>query len=135
MSGEQERARRLQRLLVVQGRKRQVEEWRLAELRREAIALAATSAEMLTSLGDQSLLHGLFLDAKASALKRNEVKIAANAVLQAKAEKLLRETQGFEKRLERASGDAREAASRVAEREGLDLALEDHLTALNASFE
>ena len=135
MSGERERSQRLERLVAVQARKRQVEEWRLAELKRDHIALSASSVEILQSLGDQSLLHGLFLEAKAATLRRNEVHIAANRALQAAAEGRLREVQSVEKRLERASGDAREAANRVGERAELELALEDYLTAANASFE
>lgn len=135
MSGEQVRSDRLQRLVAVQMRKRQLDEWRLADLKREAIALAASSADILQSLGDQSLLHGLFLDAKASTLRRNEVLVAGNRAAQVEAEKRLRDAQAIEKRLDRAAEDARETADRAAERASLDLALEDYLTAANASFE
>lgn len=135
MSDENDRAERLARLLVVQAQKRRLEEWRLAELQREALALAASSAAILKSLGDESLLHGLFLDAKASALKRNEVTASANRASQAKTELRLREAQGIEKRLERASSDADGDNARVAERTGLAAVLEDYLTAVNASFE
>jgi len=135
MSGEQTKATRLQRLLTVQARKRQMEEWRLAELKREGIALAATSVEILQSLGDQCLLQGLFLEAKASSLRRNEVHIAANQVAQIAAVETLREAQGIEKRLERAAEDAGVDAARVGERDALALALDDYLTASRASFE
>ncbi|GGD27645.1 hypothetical protein [Aureimonas glaciei] len=135
MSGEGTRAARLERLQSVQLRKRQVEEWRLAELKREGIALAALSVEILQSLGDQSLLQGLFLEAKATTLRRNEVKIVANRSIQVQAELRLREAQGIEKRLERACEEARGVADQIDERTELDLALQDYLTAANASFE
>ncbi|BDA85913.1 hypothetical protein Sa4125_34550 [Aureimonas sp. SA4125] len=135
MSGEEARAGRLERLRSVQTRKRQVEEWRLAEMKREEIALAAHSVEILQSLGDQSLLQGLFLEAKATTLRRNEVKIASNRRVQVEAELSLREAQGVEKRLQRACDDARGLADQVSERANLDLALQDYLTAANASFE
>lgn len=135
MSGETERAERLARLLAVQAHKRRLEEWRLAELGREALALAATSADMLKSLGDQSLLHGLFLDAKVSALKRNEVAAAANRATQAATELKLRDAQGIEKRLERASADAGSAGARSAERAGLAAVLDGYLASAGASFE
>lgn len=135
MSGEQARAERLQRLLSVQARKRQMEEWRLAELKREATTLAATSVEILQSLGDQSLLQGLFLEAKASTLRRNEVQIAANQTAQLGSIGRLSAAQGIEKRLEHASEEADGVALRAEERTALDLALDDYLTASRASFE
>lgn len=135
MSGEQARADRLQRLLSVQARKREMEEWRLADLKREGIALAATSVEILQSLGDQSLLQGLFLEAKATTLRRNEVHISGNQVLQTASASRLREAQGIEKRLEHACDEATGEAARAAERSALELALDDYLTAARASFE
>lgn len=135
MSGEQARAIRLQRLLTVQARKRQMEEWRLAELKREGIALATISVEILQTLGDQSLMQGLFLEAKASALRRNEVQITANHHSQSEAVEALRSAQGIEKRLERASEEADVVAARVEERSALDVALDDYLTSARASFE
>jgi hypothetical protein len=135
MSGEQARAIRLQRLLTVQARKRQMEEWQLAELRRTGAELEATSIEILQSLGDQSLLQGLFLEAKAATLRRNEVQITANREEQSQTELRVREAQGIEKRLEQASEEATGAAARVEERVALELALDDYLTAARASFE
>jgi hypothetical protein len=135
MSGEQARAIRLQRLLAVQARKRQMEEWQLAELKRTAATLEATSIEILQSLGDQSLLQGLFLEAKAATLRRNEVQISANRVEQGRTEQKVRDAQGIEKRLEQASEEASSDAARVEERVALELALDDYLTAARASFE
>ena len=135
MSGEQARATRLERLRTVQARKRQMEEWRLADLKLEGIALAANSVEILQSLGDQSLLQGLFLEAKASALRRNEVDIVANHTAQGKAVDKLRAAQGIERRLERASEEAGIVAGRVEERTALELALDEYLTSTRASLE
>ena len=111
------------------------EEWRLAELQREARDLAVASVEILQSLGDQSLLHGLFLDAKAAALKRNEAKAVVNRVQQGEAEARLRDAYGVEKRLERATGAAVAVEQRVAERDHLDDAIEAHVAAARTSLE
>lgn len=135
MSGDRPRAARLSRLLEVQARRRQVEEWRLAELQREARDLAGAGVAILQSLGDQSLLHGLFLDAKAAALKRNEAKAVVNRARQGEAEARLRAAHGVEKRLERASGAAKAVEQRLAERDDLDEAIEAHLAAARTSLE
>jgi hypothetical protein len=135
MSGEKERAVRLARLVEVQSRKRQMEEWRLGALKREAVQLAETSAEILESLGEQSLLNGLFLEGRASALRRNEGLIVQNRGAQESAEAGLNAARGIEKRLERAAGDAAEVAARIREQEDLLSALDDFLTTRSASFE
>lgn len=135
MSGERERAVRLGRLLDVQGRKRQMEEWRLAALRREAVALAETSAEILASLGEQCVLNGLFLEGRASALRRNEGLIVRNRSAQTDAEAALEAARTIEKRVEREASAAAELAGRVKEQSDLLSALDDHLTTRSASFE
>lgn len=135
MSGERERAVRLRRLLDVQGRKRQMEEWRLAALQREAIALHETSAEILASLGEQCVLNGLFLEGRASALRRNEGLIVRNRSAQDISEADLNAARAIEKRLEREAAAAGEVAARVEEQSDLLTALDDYLVARSASFE
>ena len=135
MSGERERAVRLGRLLEVQGRKRQMEEWRLAALKREGVALHETSAEILASLGEQCLLNGLFLEGRASALRRNEGLIVRNRTAQEAAEADLDAARSIEKRLEREASAAGEIAARVKEQTDLLAALDDYLVTRSASFE
>jgi hypothetical protein len=135
MSAERERAERLKRLLDVQARRRRLAEWRLADLRREAAALEATSAEILESLGTQSLLNGLFLEGRASALRRNEARIVANRAGASDAERRLVDIRGMEKRMEKAAGEAEGAALRREERDRLSEALDDYLAARAASLE
>ncbi|GGE19753.1 hypothetical protein GCM10011390_43760 [Aureimonas endophytica] len=135
MSAERERANRLHRLLEVQARKRKLTEWRLAELAREGAELQATSAEILESLGTHSLLNGLFLEGRASALRRNEAKIVANRQSREETGRELVEAQRIEKRMARAVDDAETAALRREEREELELALDDYLAAGRASLE
>jgi hypothetical protein len=133
MSEERERAERLKRLLDVQGRRRKLAEWRLADLHREGEALAATSAEILESLGVHSLLNGLFLEGRASALRRNEAKIVANRAGAAEAERRLVEMRGMEKRMAKAAGEAEGVAQGREERDRLAEALDDYLAARAAS--
>lgn len=135
MSGERERAARLSRLLEVQGRKRQMQEWKLAALKREAVALHETSAEILASLGEHCLLNGLFLEGRASALRRNEGLIVCNRTAQEGAETELEAARTIEKRVEREAAAANEAAGRAKEQADLLSALDDYLTTRSASFE
>ncbi|KAB0679888.1 hypothetical protein [Aureimonas leprariae] len=135
MSAERERAERLKRLLDVQARKRRLAEWQLAELRREAGELAAASAEIIESLGTQSLLNGLFLEGRASALRRNEAKIVRNRDAAAKAGAAFAEAQGIEKRMERAVAEAETVAARREERDALAATLDDYLAAARTSLE
>jgi hypothetical protein len=135
VSAERERAERLRRLLDVQSRKRRLAEWKLGELQREATALAATSAEIIESLGTQSLLNGLFLEAKASTLRRNEARIVANKAALAEAAARLLDAQGIEKRMERAVAEANVVAARREERDALAATLDDYLAAARTSLE
>ncbi|KQT82454.1 hypothetical protein [Aurantimonas sp. Leaf443] len=128
------RADRLERLLLVQTRKRQLDEHRLGEARREAEALAAVTVDLLRSLGEDSILNGYFLEGKAKALKRNEVKIADQAKVLAEAESVLAQSRGLEKRLERTAKEQRREADRQAEGVAL-LATIDEFTSALASFE
>lgn len=135
MSAERERAERLKRLLDVQVRKRRLAEWKVADCNRADAELAATSAEIIESLGTQSLLNGLFLEGRASALRRNEAKILANRSLLQQAATALVEAQGVEKRMERAVAEAETVALRREEGESLALALDDWLAAKSTSLE
>lgn len=135
VSGEETRGGRLCRLLAVQKQKRKLCEWKLADLEGERQALEAEAREILESLGEQSLLHGLFLEAKAAALRRNDVKLSAVAVRLEDARATLREAQAMEKRVERAADEAVATERAEAEKLSLLLALDDYLSARAASFE
>lgn len=132
---EDKRSDRLARVLAVQERKRQRAEWALAELVREEKALEDTRDELLDTLGAQSLMQGLFLDAKVSALRRNDLALAAVSAKQLDARERVRAENMTEKRVERAA-EAALVEDRIAQ-EAVELlaALEDHLVARAASLE
>jgi hypothetical protein len=129
------RADRLARVLAVQEQKRKLEEWRLAEAVREEQRLQDNERELLETLGNQSLMHGLFLDAKVSALRRNDEALGKTREHQGVVREALKLAATAEKRLERASAKARAAERNMRERSDLLLALDDHLAAKAASFE
>ncbi len=135
MSAEADRADRLRRLLDVQARKRRLAEWALADRRREGAELAAASAAIIESLGTQSLLNGLFLEGRASALRRNEALVVANRAAQTRAAADLAEAQGIEKRMERAVAEAGVAARRRAERDVLEATMDEYFATPRASLE
>ena len=132
---EGKRSDRLARVLAVQERKRQRAEWALAELVREGKALENTRDELLNTLGEQSLMQGLFLDAKVSALRRNDLALAAVEAKQVGARERVRTESLAEKRVERAAEAAR-VEDRIAQ-DAVELltALDDHLVARAASLE
>lgn len=134
MSGGK-RSDRLARVLAVQERKRQLAEWALADFVREEKQLEDTRAELLDTLGAQSLMQGLFLDAKVSALKRNDMALAAVVKRQSEARERVQAESLAEKRVQRAFDAALvedRAASEMAE---LLATLDDHLVARAASLE
>ncbi|MBB3996384.1 hypothetical protein [Aureimonas pseudogalii] len=128
------RSDRLGRVLAVQQQKRKLAEWKLAEMVREEEALRATEIELLDTLGRQSLMQGLFLDAKVSALRRNDLALRETQERQAAARGALTEIRRIEKRIERATETAARADRSAAERVGLLEALDEHLVAQAASF-
>lgn len=129
------RAERLGRVLAVQVQKRKLEEWRLAEAVREEERLRTNERELLETLGNQSLMQGLFLDAKVSALRRNDRALAETRERQDVVREALKTAATAEKRLERAGARARAEERSARERDDLLLALDDHLAARAASFE
>lgn len=133
MSGS--RADRLERLKRVQEKRRAIEEWRLADLRRRDAALAAEAHEILDSLGETTGLSGLFLEAKASTLKHKEGERTRLVSQEAAVRERLREAQGMEKRLERLAGEARRGEDARAEAVNLSDTLEAYLAARGASLE
>jgi hypothetical protein len=128
------RSDRLGRVLAVQQQKRKLAEWKLAELVREEEGLRATEVELLDTLGRQSLMQGLFLDAKVSALRRNDLALRETLERQATARGALTEIRRIEKRIERANETAARADRSAAERVSLLEALDEHLVAQAASF-
>lgn len=134
MSGKS-RAERLARVRDVQEKMRQLEEWRLGELVREETRLLENERELLETLGSQSLMHGLFLEGKAAALRRNDLALRETREREAVAREKVQKAQATEKRIESAADKAGASERAEVERADLLLALEDHLAARAASFE
>ncbi|ALN74134.1 hypothetical protein [Aureimonas sp. AU20] len=132
---EGKRSDRLARVLAVQERKRQLAEWALAELVREEKRLEDTRDELLDTLGAQSLMQGLFLDAKVSALRRNDVTLSGVVERQAEARSEVQAANLAEKRVQRAA-EAALVEDRMAEDTAELLStLDDYLVARAASLE
>ncbi len=132
---EGRRSDRLARVLAVQERKRQLAEWALSELQREEARLVDTRAELLDTLGAQSLMSGLFLDAKVSALRRNDLALGAVEQRRETAAERVRAESLAEKRVERAAQAARAQDRAADEAAELLATLDDHLVARAASLE
>jgi hypothetical protein len=64
------RARKLQRILKAQQQLKAAEEWRMAGLERQLSASENAEREIIATLNDESVLHGLFLDTMARRLRR-----------------------------------------------------------------
>ncbi|WAJ29986.1 hypothetical protein [Antarcticirhabdus aurantiaca] len=105
-------AKRLARLLKVQNQKRSVEEWRLAHLKDEHARIDAQDVAIIDALNHEGALHGLFLEGKVNALKRNDVERKKNVAEQTRVEQLLVEARRLEKGVEKARDKAK-----LAERE------------------
>jgi hypothetical protein len=135
MSQEQERLRRLDRILKVQRQKRLLEEWRLVHLREERAAIDRTTAELIASLGTESALHGLFVGAKVNGLRRNDVARRSNADLQAAAETRIRAARRSEKSVEKVRGQAAQLTAQEDEASALRSTIEGHLARSRTSFE
>lgn len=129
------RSDRLARVLAVQERKRQLAEWALSDLAREEKRLEDTRAELLDTLGAQSLMQGLFLDAKVSALKRNDVALAAVLKQKDEARERVQAESLAEKRIERAANAASVEDRATEEAAALALTLDDYLVGRAASLE
>ncbi|WP_427024052.1 hypothetical protein ACP4J4_16240 [Aureimonas ureilytica] len=129
------RSDRLARVLAVQERKRQLAEWALSDLAREEKRLEDTRVELLDTLGAQSLMQGLFLDAKVSALKRNEVALAAVLKQKDEARERVQTESLAEKRVERAANAALVEDRATEEAAALALTLDDYLAGRAASLE
>ncbi len=129
------RSDRLARVLAVQERKRQLAEWALSDLVREEKRLEDTRVELLDTLGAQSLMQGLFLDAKVSALKRNEVALAAVLKQKDEARERVQTESLAEKRVERAANAALVEDRATEEAAALALTLDDYLVGRAASLE
>jgi NADH pyrophosphatase NudC (nudix superfamily) len=123
------RADRLARVRAVLEQKRQLAEWNQARCRREEAERDALSVELLQTLGDQSLMQGLFLEAKANAIRRNDAELAAARIASEKATVAAREAGATQKRIERAEARARVDEAAAKERASLLDILDDHLAA------
>lgn len=65
----QSRTEKMQRIVKAQEQLKLAEEWRLRSLEGQLAETEASERELLTSLGTDSALHGLFLDATARRLR------------------------------------------------------------------
>ena len=65
----QSRAKKIQRIVRAQEQLKQAEEWRLRALEGRLAEVEASERELLTSLGTDNALHGLFLDATVRRLR------------------------------------------------------------------
>src|SRR6185295_16504834 len=59
---------KMHRILDVQQQLHRIEEWRLADLDRALLALAASEQELIRALNEDDALQGLFIDATARRL-------------------------------------------------------------------
>jgi hypothetical protein len=75
-----QRVRKLRRIVAVQEKLHRLEEFRLAELRRQSDDLRRDEESLVAALNDDETFAGLFVDAMASQLKRlarESVRVAA----------------------------------------------------------
>ncbi|MCD1641452.1 hypothetical protein [Aurantimonas coralicida] len=135
MSDDRSRVRRLDRILKVQGQKRLLEEWRLSNLRQERETIDKDDVALLDSLGTESQLHGLFIEAKVRNLRRNEGKRSANLADQSATEQRITTTRRAEKGVEKVRDDARRNRDADEETRSLESSVEGHLARRHPSFE
>jgi hypothetical protein len=63
------KTRRVHRILAIERQLQRVQEWKLAELRRNLAALEASQQDLIRALDDDDALQGLFIDALARRLR------------------------------------------------------------------
>jgi hypothetical protein len=135
MNEDRSRVRRLDRILKVQGQKRLLEEWRLSNLRKERDTIDKDDVALLDSLGTDSQLHGLFIEAKVRTLRRNEVKRSANLQDQSATADRITATRRAEKGVEKIRDDARRTRDADDEALSLESSIASHLARRHPSFE
>ncbi|WAP67524.1 hypothetical protein [Jiella pelagia] len=134
MSEASDRVKRLNRVLKVQAQKRILEEWRIGQLREQRIGLEKSDADILASLGVENALHGLFIGAKVSNLRRNEAERTKLAEAENQAEERLRNVRRVEKSLEKVRNSTGREADAEAEAKQRDASI-DAFLARTTSFE
>jgi hypothetical protein len=77
----QSRAKKIRRIVKAQAQLKLAEEWRLRSLEGQLAEIVASERELLTSLGTDNALHGLFLDATVRRL-RSVTEAAARITVQ-----------------------------------------------------
>ncbi|SJZ82222.1 hypothetical protein [Consotaella salsifontis] len=135
MSDSEKRVKRLERLMRVQTKKREIEEWRLAHLKRERSELDQKETDIIASLGVDTELHGLFLDSKVRTLRRNDRAKAKNSADQVLSAQRLEQERRREKQAERFREEAERVADARADQKELQSVLENLLSRADASFE
>lgn len=134
MSETADRVKRLNRILKVQAQKRLLEEWRLGQLREQRLNLEKSDADILASLGVDNALHGLFVGAKVSNLRRNEAERVKLNEAETQAEERLRQVRRVEKSLEKVRTRTGRLADAEAEAKQRDASI-DAFLARTTSFE
>ncbi|MCQ0988169.1 hypothetical protein [Jiella marina] len=127
--------KRLERILKVQAQKRLLEEWRIGQLREQRVALDKSDGELLSSLGAENALHGLFISAKVSNLRRNDAERKTLTHQEAEAEERLRAVRRVEKSIEKTRDRTRRQADSEAEAGERDAAIDAFLARTASSFE
>ncbi|MCE7026457.1 hypothetical protein [Jiella avicenniae] len=134
MSETADRVKRLNRILKVQAQKRLLEEWRIGQLREQRSALEKSDADILASLGVDNALHGLFVGAKVSNLRRNEAERTKLTEAESQAEERLRQVRRVEKSIEKARNRTGRLADAEDEAKQRDASI-DAFLARTTSFE
>ncbi|MDY8107742.1 hypothetical protein U0C82_01090 [Fulvimarina sp. 2208YS6-2-32] len=134
MNDAKSRKKRLERILKVQGQKRQIEEWALTQLKRKRAEIDRSDSEILQSLAPSSELHGLFIGAKVNSLRRNDAARRENEAERAKGEVRLAEARRQEKGVERRLTQAGKDAAAQDEAIALDGHVESFLARLSNSL-
>ncbi|TFF21692.1 hypothetical protein E3C22_13450 [Jiella endophytica] len=135
MSETADRVKRLNRILKVQAQKRLLEEWRIGQLREQRLALEKSDADILASLGVDNALHGLFVGAKVSNLRRNEVERQRLSDAESEAEERLRQVRRVEKSIEKERSKTGRIADAEAEADERDASIDAFLARTVSSFE
>ncbi|HEY9058309.1 MAG TPA: hypothetical protein VIN77_14255 [Aurantimonas sp.] len=135
MSENRSKLHRLERLMKVQGQKRLLEEWRLGHLRKERDEIDRSDTELLASLGTDSQLHGLFVEAKVRNLRRNDAARRTNLAHQSETEKKIQSARRSEKGVEKIRDEARRSTVVEDEARELQVGVDGFLARKRTSFE
>jgi hypothetical protein len=134
MADPGDRLRKIERLLVIQGKIHRLAEWRLAALDRKRDEVAADRAGLVAALNEDRSLQGLFVDAMArrlTILARETDRLAR--AREAQHRRLTEEGLRL-KRFERATGKAHRHSQELGRRRGFQAILDALSTTDDASL-